>query len=107
MVGRQNLLARESGGYGLKYAIQLCPKFVRFHNGPSLSVAASLLAALAMPDDGKLCPSSTLKTDWLPSGQLGDVKVSVRVHFQDAFLAIADEGPSGGSIEHACKLRVL
>ena len=60
-----------------------------------------------MPDDGKLHRLSTLMPDWLPSSRLSAVEGSACVHFQHAFAAIAGEGPSGGSIEHASKLRVL
>ena len=60
-----------------------------------------------MPDDGKIGLLSTLKSDWLPSGQLSAVEGAAFVHLQDAFAAITGEGPSGGSIEHDRKLRVL
>ena len=49
-IRHQNLLARAPSGYGLKNAIQLCPKFFRFHIGPNRSVASLVLLAWPVPD---------------------------------------------------------
>ena len=48
-VGRQNLLASASGGYGLKDAIQLLWEIILCHIGPNASLTVPVLAALAMP----------------------------------------------------------
>jgi hypothetical protein len=50
VVGRENLLARAPGSYGLENAVQLVSQFFWFHITSNLSVHLGMFAAFVMPE---------------------------------------------------------